>query len=69
MSTTRDLDQWLIRCSRKAAQEEYEIDPKQNEGANFAFHDVKRRKADRKNMHGGDCECCKGVGHITQRIV
>ncbi|WVO14224.1 hypothetical protein L204_101856 [Cryptococcus depauperatus] len=39
--------------------EEYAIDPQQNEGAAFAFHNTKRKKAERKTMHGGDCECCK----------
>ncbi|ODN73225.1 hypothetical protein L202_07783 [Cryptococcus amylolentus CBS 6039] len=42
------------------ASDEYEINPNANEGAKFAFHDVKRKKEDRKHMHGGDCECCKG---------
>lgn len=42
------------------ATEEFEIDPAQNEGAAFAFHDVKRKKTERMQMHGGDCECCKG---------
>ncbi|WVF72953.1 hypothetical protein IAT40_007771 [Kwoniella sp. CBS 6097] len=42
-----------------SVREEYEIDPEQNEGAAFAFHDVKRKRAERKQMHGGDCECCK----------
>ncbi|WWD03690.1 hypothetical protein V865_001746 [Kwoniella europaea PYCC6329] len=39
--------------------EEYEINPSQNDGNNFAYHDVRRKKAERRNMHGGDCECCK----------
>ncbi|WVR00144.1 hypothetical protein IAU59_007286 [Kwoniella sp. CBS 9459] len=42
-----------------SVREEYEIDPEQNEGAAFAFHDVKRKRAERRQMHGGDCECCK----------
>lgn len=46
--------------------EEYEIDPKENEGHNFQFHDVKRQKAERKQMHGGDCECCQGVSYMDQ---
>jgi hypothetical protein len=41
--------------------DEYEIDPDQNEGAKYQFHDVKRRKVDRQKMHGGDCECCREV--------
>ncbi|KIR34128.1 hypothetical protein I352_03362 [Cryptococcus deuterogattii MMRL2647] len=44
----------------RRATEEFEIDPAQNEGAAFAFHDVKRKKTERMQMHGGDCECCKG---------
>ena len=51
----------LKPCSRPRVFDEYEVDPKQNEGAKYQFHDVKRRKTDRKQMHGGDCECCKGV--------
>ncbi|WWD19677.1 hypothetical protein CI109_104139 [Kwoniella shandongensis] len=53
-----------------AVRDEYEIDPEQNEGVSFAFHDVKRKKSERKGMHGGDCECCKGyyeaVGEIPR---
>ncbi|ORY33395.1 DNA repair protein endonuclease SAE2/CtIP C-terminus-domain-containing protein [Naematelia encephala] len=45
---------------QKKVYDEYEIDPLQNEGEKHQFHDVKRRKADRKQMHGGDCECCRG---------
>jgi hypothetical protein len=49
--------------------EEYEIDPEKNEGANYQFHDVKRHKMDRKQMHGGDCECCKNVsGASVSRV-
>ncbi|WWC94927.1 hypothetical protein V866_001779 [Kwoniella sp. B9012] len=43
----------------KTVGEEYEINPSQNDGNNFAYHDVRRKKAERRNMHGGDCECCK----------
>ncbi|WVQ74218.1 hypothetical protein IAR50_003812 [Cryptococcus sp. DSM 104548] len=48
-------DQLMAKTS-----DEYEINPLANEGAKFAFHDVKRKKEERKHMHGGDCECCKG---------
>lgn len=41
--------------------EEFEIDPKQNNGLNYQYHDVQRGRAERKLMHGGDCECCTGV--------
>ncbi|WVQ66943.1 uncharacterized protein L199_005134 [Kwoniella botswanensis] len=43
----------------KTVGEEYEINPSQNDGNDFAYHDVRRKKAERRNMHGGDCECCK----------
>lgn len=58
----------LIGRSKKQALDEYEIDPGQNEGASFAFHDVKRRKAERKHMHGGDCECCKDVSAVRRGV-
>ena len=51
----------LMSLSESRVEDEYEIDPKQNEGANFQFHDVKRRKEDRQKMHGTDCECCREV--------
>lgn len=41
--------------------DEFEIDPKQNNGLNYQYHDVQRGRAERKLMHGGDCECCNGV--------
>jgi len=41
--------------------DEFEIDPKQNNGLNYQYHDVQRGRAERKLMHGGDCECCTGV--------
>ena len=50
-----------LTISRTDVFEEFEIDPKENEGHAFQFHDVKRQKAERKQMHGGDCECCQGV--------
>jgi hypothetical protein len=49
--------------SRKTTvADEFEIDPKQNNGLNYQYHDVQRGRAERKLMHGGDCECCTGVG-------
>jgi hypothetical protein len=48
--------------SRKTTvADEFEIDPKQNNGLNYQYHDVQRGRAERKLMHGGDCECCTGV--------
>ncbi|WVW86214.1 hypothetical protein I302_108256 [Kwoniella bestiolae CBS 10118] len=43
----------------KTVNEEYEINPSQNDGHSFAYHDVRRKKEDRRGMHGGDCECCR----------
>lgn len=43
---------------------QYEIDPKLNEGHAHQFHDVKRSRAERRKMHGGECECCKEVSWI-----
>jgi len=57
-----DRQKQAENVSRPQVFDEYEIDPEQNEGVDYQFHDVKRRKTDRKQMHGGDCECCKGVG-------
>lgn len=51
----------LSLSSRLGVYEEFEVDPDQNEGENYQFHDVKRQKAERRLMHGGDCECCKDV--------
>ncbi|EIW71988.1 hypothetical protein TREMEDRAFT_23406, partial [Tremella mesenterica DSM 1558] len=43
----------------KRVQDEYEIDREKNDGVGYQYHEVKRRKVDRRQMHGGDCECCK----------
>ncbi|OXG15933.1 hypothetical protein C361_05378 [Cryptococcus neoformans Tu259-1] len=50
----------VLEALEQRATEEFEIDPAQNKGAAFAFHDVKRKKTERMQMHGGECECCKG---------
>lgn len=42
-------------------EDEYEIDPDQNDGQKFQYHDVRRNREERAKMHGGDCECCKDV--------
>jgi hypothetical protein len=55
--------------SRKTTvAEEFEIDPKQNNGLNYQYHDVQRGRAERKLMHGGDCECCTGVRPLLPRF-
>lgn len=41
------------------ATEEFEIDPAQNKGAAFAFHDVKRKKTERMQMHGESVNAVK----------
>ncbi|WWC72059.1 uncharacterized protein I206_106019 [Kwoniella pini CBS 10737] len=54
----------------QSIRDEYEINPSENDGNKFAFHDVRRKRSERKNMHGGDCECCKSyydsVGEIPR---
>ena len=47
--------------SQRGVADEYEIDPKQNEGLAYQYHDVKRGRAERRAMHGSGCECCTGV--------
>ena len=39
----------------------YEINPSDNEGLAYPFHEVVRKKDERKRLHAGDCECCKDV--------
>ncbi|KAL7418522.1 hypothetical protein Q5752_006980 [Cryptotrichosporon argae] len=39
--------------------DEYEIDPAKNDGARHQFHEVRRGRAERRQMHGTDCECCR----------
>lgn len=46
---------------RYGVYDDYEIDPAENEGERYQFHDVKRQRTERKQMHGGDCECCQAV--------
>lgn len=38
-----------------------EINPDQNNGQNYQYHEVIRNRDARKQMHGVDCDCCKGV--------
>ncbi|KAF8526850.1 DNA repair protein endonuclease SAE2/CtIP C-terminus-domain-containing protein, partial [Hysterangium stoloniferum] len=38
---------------------EFEIDPEKNRGTNFQYEAVVRDKAERKQLEGGDCECCR----------
>lgn len=39
----------------------YEINPDRNSGLNFAFDQTVRRKAERKKLDAGVCDCCKDV--------
>lgn len=56
----------LMMFRKRPVTDEYEIDPTKNEGRAHAFHDVKRRKEERKCMHGGDCEECQDVSPKSQ---
>lgn len=40
---------------------QYEIDPDQNGGLNFAFDEVVRRKDERRKLNAGTCDCCHDV--------
>ncbi|KAJ7239030.1 DNA repair protein endonuclease SAE2/CtIP C-terminus-domain-containing protein, partial [Mycena haematopus] len=50
----------------------YAIDPARNEGVDFQYDAVVRRKEDRKRMDGGDCECCReyyeAIGPMPNRL-
>ncbi len=41
--------------------DEFEIDPARNDGVGHQYDAVVRNREARKRMHGGDCECCRGV--------
>lgn len=50
----------------------FTIDPARNEGLDYAYEEVVRGKERRRNLHGGDCECCRdyyeGVGPLPPRL-
>ncbi|KAF9023250.1 hypothetical protein BDZ89DRAFT_1192566 [Hymenopellis radicata] len=37
----------------------FAIDPSRNDGLDYAYEEVVRGKKKRRNLHGGDCECCR----------
>lgn len=45
----------------RSVADEFEIDPARNHGVRHKYHDVVRARDARKQMHGGDCECCRDV--------
>jgi hypothetical protein len=45
----------------RTAADEFEVDPEKNGGVGHQFHEVVRNRAERRKMHGGDCECCRDV--------
>ncbi|KAF9026210.1 hypothetical protein BDZ89DRAFT_1016326 [Hymenopellis radicata] len=49
----------------------FAIDPSRNDGLDYAYEEVVRGKEKRRNLHGGDCECCRdyyeGVGPLPPR--
>lgn len=51
-----------VKDEGKTINERYAIDPVKNRGERRAYYEGARKKSDRKQMHGRDCECCKGVG-------
>ena len=47
--------------SDEEAMRRLEVNPDANSGVSHAFQEVVRNKEARKQMHGVDCDCCKGV--------
>ncbi|KAK0199617.1 hypothetical protein DFS33DRAFT_1363553 [Desarmillaria ectypa] len=56
----------------KTINETFAIDPKRNNGFDFQFDAVVRNKDERRQLHAGDCECCRdyyeGVGPLPKRL-
>lgn len=46
----------------------FAIDPEQNGGKDFQYHEVVRTREDRRHMEGGDCECCRDVNTHFHRV-
>ncbi|TBU36970.1 DNA repair protein endonuclease SAE2/CtIP C-terminus-domain-containing protein [Dichomitus squalens] len=50
----------------------FEVDPERNGGVGFQFEEVVRDREKRKQLHGGDCECCRdyyeAVGPLPARL-
>ncbi|BEJ02442.1 hypothetical protein CcaverHIS631_0702370 [Cutaneotrichosporon cavernicola] len=44
---------------KKTFADEFEINPARNEGVTHQYDAVVRNRDARKQMHGGDCECCR----------
>ena len=40
----------------------YEIDKSKNDGLDYCYDEVVRKKKDRQKLHGTDCPCCRDVG-------
>lgn len=45
----------------RSVAEEFEIDPARNNGVAHKYHETVRNRDARRQMHGGDCECCREV--------
>ncbi|KAG7441557.1 uncharacterized protein BT62DRAFT_955864 [Guyanagaster necrorhizus] len=56
----------------KTINESFAIDPKRNDGLDFQFDAVVRKKDERRKLHAGDCECCreyyKAIGPLPNRL-
>ncbi|CAK5265364.1 unnamed protein product [Mycena citricolor] len=50
----------------------YAIDPAKNDGKDYQYDEVVRGRAERRKLHGGDCECCRdyyeAVGPLPNRL-
>ena len=45
----------------RSVADEFEIDPARNNGVAHKYHETVRNRDARRQMHGGDCECCRDV--------
>lgn len=45
----------------RSVADEFEIDPARNNGVGHKYHETVRNREARRQMHGGDCECCREV--------
>ena len=61
MTRAARLADLYSRSKSKAINAEFEINPDENDGLNYAYDAVVRNKEERRKMHGGDCECCREV--------
>lgn len=52
----------------RSVADEFEIDPARNNGVAHKYHETVRGRDARRQMHGGDCECCRDVSWRLEDI-